>query len=623
MQAVENAPNGKHLFIVPTGVGKTELITRHVVKNEHTKFVILTTNHERCDELRDRLEDARDDAMIRYETWEDFPTMEEQRESNLFRSWAVWRGRLRLCERPEDVKRVQGAHLNVAENLCATCPMYDACGYITQVQSTWRHNWIAPVSMVTNNVRILNEADTIIIDEGVVDQLIGGRHFDLSELRVPRGGARLMELSLKAEGHLVRDQDALTTDELEEALELERSLHPAVHADGKMTPEEIEKSTNMDGFHPNLVSLWRAMAAGPNAVHVYQRTEDVDGQTVVRDICRTAYRKSAQIKDKNVLVFDATPNETALRAHFPDVEVQQFEAKVQNVHVTQVIDSRGNKGEFLNTVPQPEDGKKSSSWKTLEKKKRDKRDKLIAWLKVQPGKSVVICKKELRTHLEAYGLKNVAFGHHGAIEGQDVWDFEGEMVKGAEIDNLMIIGRNLPPPWEAEHIARQHHCDDPEEILVCKSKDGRMPWYDDDYKEIVTGTAGIVPVHADPRVNAVIQNIWKHGLEQAFGRGRGARREKRLRVFIFHNMPVDVTVHSGIIKPQLNVTVGDVALLSPKEVERVFGYSGRFIREHKIEPTHKYWTTDGQTKAFLASVAVDVDAEDQLRRIGAIRVAPR
>lgn len=619
-KAVASAHDGKHLFVVPTGVGKTELITRHVAENPHKQFVILTTNHERCDELRDRLEDARLEAL-EYYTWETFPSMDEQRDSSLFRSWQVWRGRLRLCERPEDVERVQRAHLNVAEHLCVSCPFYNACGYTTQVQNTWRHNWIAPVSMITNNVRILNEADTVIIDEGVVDQLIGGRHFDLSELRYKRGGKRLMDLSERAHHHLVYGGDALSEDDLEEALVLERDLHPAVCADGSMTSEEIAKSTKMDGYHPNLVSLWRALVAGPNAVHVYQLSEEVDGQDVVRDMCRTAFKRSARIKEKNVLIFDATPNDIAVQAHFSGIEIHRFEARVQNVHVRQVINNSGVKSEFLNTWREPDEGEDKTAWLKQEEKKKAKRDRLVAWLNVQPGRTVLICKKALREHLEAYDLPNVAFGHHGAIEGQDVWAFGDEMVKGAEIDNLVIIGRSLPPPWEVEAIARQHHCDDEDPIVECQGKVGRMPWYEDDYKVIAGDVAGILPVHPDARANAVLENIWKHGLEQAFGRGRGARRERRLRVLVMHNMPIDVEVHECVKMGRLSATVGDVTLLSPKEIERVFGYSGRYIREERIEPTHKYWTAEGQTKAYLASVTPEIDAEECLKMLGALRVA--
>lgn len=633
LAAIVNAITaGQHLFRVSTGTGKTDLVAHYAARNPHKKVVILTTNHERCAELRKRLERAREIEMCKIEQF-DWPSMEEQRESNLFKPWDVWEGRLHddACLRPEAVKAVQRAHLSPHKHLCGygediQCPMMGTCRHSSKMLSQWAYNWIAPVAMVGAKSQIIKDADVLIIDEGVVGYLIGEHHFDLSQLLTPRGD-RLDDLSRRAYLGLLQGERPLTAADVSEALDLERGRHPSVHADGLMTDEEVIKATDMTGYFPKLVSLWRAMLAefdgAQNAVHTYERQEEVDGDLVTRFMCRTAWRKSVDLKSDALMIFDATPNEIALTAHFPDIAVHRFDAKVQNCHVVQVVNNKGVKAEYLNVIPKPADDSKADekdAWTKFEKRKATKRAGLAKWLKALPGRTVVICKKEMRGLMESeHRLPNVAWGHLGGIEGQDVWEIAGVDVKGAEIDNLVLIGRNLPQPYVLEAIARQHHFDE-QKIRVIEKPEKGFAWYHDEYKEIMPGVAGVRPVHPDPRVNAVAESIWKHTLEQAFGRGRGTRRDKRLRVFICHNMPLDVTVHEAVTATELSARCGDVTLLSPKEVERVFGYSGRGVEDLGVEVTHRYRVKPGreQPKPYRCRVAEGTDVDAAMKAIGAV-----
>lgn len=48
-------------------------------------------------------------------------------------------------------------------------------------------------------------------------------------------------------------------------------------------------------------------------------------------------------------------------------------------------------------------------------------------------------------------FERVAFAHHGAVEGMDVWDFpDGARLNGVEVDNLVVLGRNAPQPYIVE-----------------------------------------------------------------------------------------------------------------------------------------------------------------------------
>ena len=61
-------------------------------------------------------------------------------------------------------------------------------------------------------------------------------------------------------------------------------------------------------------------------------------------------------------------------------------------------------------------------------------------------------------------------------------------------------------------------------------------------------------------------------------------------------MPLDVTVHEAVSEAELDARVGDVTLLSPKEIERVFGISGRWTAF--IEPGSPW--ENGYVESFNA-----------------------
>ena len=78
-------------------------------------------------------------------------------------------------------------------------------------------------------------------------------------------------------------------------------------------------------------------------------------------------------------------------------------------------------------------------------------------------------------------------------------------------------------------------------------------------------------------------------------------------------------MHEALTQQQLNARVGDVLLLSPKEVERLIGYSGEFARRIRKEPNVRYWVREDQMKPFSAWVRPGADVDASMRSIGALR----
>jgi hypothetical protein len=615
---------GFYLNKVSLGTGKTQQIADKATRDRRG-VVVLGPSIERCHELAERL-NAADERRREEEPveWEDYDPADERGKP-----WTVWLGRQQpgMCERAELAESYQSLGKSVHSDLCGhgeekKCPHFATCPHAAQYDYMHRVRWVLPSQSLTHERRIGNEAEVVLIDEGVVDSLIGSTSFPLSRLLEPRE-PRLNALSLKVHTALAHGDTermsardfGLTRDEIEEALALELSLKPDVIVSPDMADEAIRKRIEdaQGCWHPPLFAFWRCLLAEydlardhVNAIHKYFARDVAEWRVKVGWRVQPRFLREGQ----SVVLFDATPNETALLAHFPTLETFEFQARNENVHVAQVLDVAGRRNQFI--------GEKSEK---DEERARNARERLAQWLRAQPGYTVAIVKKEVRRLLEEeHAFERVSFGHFGAVQGQDVWQFpDGTVLKGAEIDNLALFGRMTPPAWEPENIAMAHHWDGPKIKRQEVPQDGGIPWYDQVPRAVADGYAGVVLRHPDERVDAVLRNIYHSALLQAFGRGRATRRDKPLRVFLGQNVAIEVEVHEALTQSQLSARVGDVLLLSPKEVERLIGYCGDFARRIRKEPNVRYWVREGQTQPFSAWVRPGADVDASMRSIGALR----
>lgn len=615
---------GTYLFKVPLGAGKTQQIVERATR-ESRNAVIMSPSIERCEELQERL-NAQEEKRRYFDRtgWEDFDA-----ESEIGLPWMVWRGRQQpgMCARAEVAEAVHKAGGSVHKDLCGhgqdiKCPHFSKCPHASQYEAFGHVRWLVPSNTIVLDRRIGNEAEVVFIDEGVTNHLAGGTSFKLSTLLEPRQ-PRLDELSKRAHAALV-DGDTetmsprdfgLTRAEIAEALDLELSLKPVVMVSPAMDDDTImqEVSRASGRWHPPLYAFWKQLLAEydldrdyVNSIHKY----------FARDLKEWKVRVGWQVEadflnDQQVVAFfDATPNEMALRAHFPDLETIEFNAPNRNVHVAQVLNMSGRKNQFL---------ARDERQKELDRAYRN-REGLAKWLNGQPGYTVCILPKDVREFIEAeHEFPHVAFGHYGAVQGQDEWTFgNGVTMKGAEVDCLAQFGRSAPPTWDVEAIAMGHFWRGEKLVRVPVPESG-IPWYDQREKAIAGGYAGYVLRHPDERVDSVARDIWHSSQLQAFGRGRATRRDKPLRVFIGHFLALDVEVAEALDERELMARHGDVLLLSPHEVERVFGYSGRFAEKIGRAANVKYWVREGQTQPYRAWVREGVDRDAAMAEIGALR----
>jgi len=607
---------GTHLFRASLGMGKTEAAVVAAV-NEGMRgrpAIMVTPSHERGSELCDRLNGELDKQIEEYTDREgQFALPGES-----MRGWVSWRGRAQpgMCERVAAVEAAQKAGVSVHDSLCGfsqekKCPHFSTCPYAEQVEGFFAHNWVVPHAMLEQSSRISSDAATIMIDESFVGNLGGHVQIDLAELE--GRDSTLSDiydmLAKRAKQPEVNEITPIDKDRLEEALAIELESRTVPEIDTDWEDDDIvgicEEATEM--YRSRVVSLLRGLIeehdGGRNHVYCYKAKE---GPRAL-----VAYRKKMQfIKDDHaVIMFDATPNEIVLRKFFPDLQVEDFVAPNQNLTVIQVGDRTGQVGEFIakNTKP-----------KEVERAKRN-RARLADWAHAQPGKGVLIVKKEVEGLLDEQQDMKIPMAHYHALEGRDVWDFGDDVVKGADLDWCAIVQRSCPLAFVPEKAAMAYFCDDEEPIKRQPWNNG-MPWYNVHNVELADGVGGVRYVHPDERVDSCLQGILNASQVQAIGRMRGTRRDGRGIVYIMHNIALDVEVTTVVRSAMLNAMVGGVALYGAQEIERVFGYSGRWIEKvAKPEANIRYWTKDGQRRPCRAWAVAGGDVGAVMDSIGAVR----
>jgi hypothetical protein len=150
---------GVFLNKVTLGVGKTHEIVEAVTSRD-IKALILAPNHERCAELVSRLEDARERRL--WEAYDGVEQFDQIEDRWLEGRWASWHGRSAegMCSRLDAVNAAFSAGVSVHKHICGfptgedggvekRCPHFSTCAYADQVMHFWRHNWVAPVAMIS------------------------------------------------------------------------------------------------------------------------------------------------------------------------------------------------------------------------------------------------------------------------------------------------------------------------------------------------------------------------------------------------------------------------------------------------------------------------------------------
>lgn len=205
-------------------------------------------------------------------------------------------------------------------------------------------------------------------------------------------------------------------------------------------------------------------------------------------------------------------------------------AAERNAHVIQCVSSRCATTSLL-----PERNTDPTSKKMAKRRLRDvqtfinhlaaeHRSVLVIGPQALTG---AIGKKKKKLHAPA----NVEFAHFNAVRGVDRWK---------DIEAVVVIGRNEPPAQAVEDIARCVFSRSPVPLDLT----GTWTTEHRGYRLASGEQLGTdVVVHADHRVQAVLEQLRERESEQALDRLRLIHAPQPKFVYLLSNLPLDVTVH--------------------------------------------------------------------------------
>jgi hypothetical protein len=276
----------------------------------------------------------------------------------------------------------------------------------------------------------------------------------------------------------------------------------------------------------------------------------------LQDRLELHHRAAFKLPAVPTLVIDADLDPTITGKVLPLDRLTPIPAKLQ-AEVVQVVDTACSKRKLAGwgEAP-PEELRRAEA-------RRAQVQALAAREAAQGHRVLVVTTKAVAEALTP--PENGAVIHFGALRGLDHFK---------HFDSVIIAGREQPPPADMENQARSWFGDDPEPLTLPGTYERRKGTI-----RLADGSGVEVSVwqHADPRVQALLEQTREREIEQAVGRLRLVWRTKPARVFLLSNTPTRLTVDRlttwDALMPgrleQAVVRLGGVLLLSASELARL------------------------------------------------------
>lgn len=222
-----------------------------------------------------------------------------------------------------------------------------------------------------------------------------------------------------------------------------------------------------------------------------------------------------------MLLLDASLDGRLARRFLPRLEVETIAAR-RHAEVVQVGDTACSRNRLL-SFEGAAAAERARAANRLEDVRR------LAGVEAAAGRRVLLVTYKAAE--ERLGpVPGVDVAHFGALRGLDRY---------RDHDVIIVAGREQPPPSAVEDLARSLFGDDGEPLELpgayttairgCRMRDG-------------TRRGVEVAVHADPRCQAILEQVRERETEQAVDRLRLVHRERPARVFLLSNVVVDLTV---------------------------------------------------------------------------------
>ena len=267
-----------------------------------------------------------------------------------------------------------------------------------------------------------------------------------------------------------------------------------------------------------------------------------------------------------------------------------------NAEVTQITDTACSKRKLLGDADNP------ASLAAAAVRRREIID--LARHRAAQGRRVLIgtykpVAELLRQQLADQPCPMIEIASFGAIRGLDEWK---------EFETVIVAGREQPPPAQIENMARCIFGADPEPLLLtgCYVQQSRGYLMKDGSRTAIT-----VWVHPDLRVQAVLEQVREHEIEQMACRLRVVHRDRPAEVLLLTNLPTALPVDRLVTWNEL----------TPSKLEQaIVAGQGVLPRSHaelaRAHPT--LWATAKEVERWWARKGPHVPIESYYWYVGTL-----
>lgn len=480
-----------------------------------------------------------------------------------------------LCRKHGEARIVARAGLPVSTTLCrrgteageTRCPFFDGCAYLAQFRTSEPALRVAAHEYLFVPMPAgLPDPGLVVVDEAFA--LRGARHagFGIDRLTAPRAGmkpeheAELHDIARAVRDRLERGEDprgaAADADTFARMAQLETQVEEEDLVWPSMRWEEQRRrlARVRQSERHKLAAFWRALGRacgrpGPPR-QVELRRDEPTGDGERRDRIHVWWRAALRVPDVPVLLLDASLDGRLARRFLPRLEVETIAAR-RNAEVVQVLDTACSRNRLL-SFEGAAAAERARAANRLEDVRR------LVEVEAAAGRRVLLVTYKAAE--ERLGpIPGVDVAHFGALRGLDRYK---------DHDTVVVAGREQPPPSAVEDLARSLFGDDGEPLDL----PGGYTVATRGYRRRGGTRRGVeVSVHADPRCQAILEQVRERETEQAVDRLRLVHRERPARVVLLSNLVVDLTVDRlvawrGLVPDRLTVAaarLGGVLPLAP------------------------------------------------------------
>ncbi len=470
-----------------------------------------------------------------------------------------------LCQKHEEAAILARAGLPIGSLLCRQryddgteqlCEYFRGCAYVDQ----FRAQPFDPLKLLIGRptVRIMSHAylflprvkqlvapdppppnpELAIIDESFWSAGVRQTSFGADRLTAvrPAGLPVEVEADLHELSHLARTafergqdpRDALSLEEIKRARDNEATLvfKLAPISPGMRHTRQRERLAELrSSGAARLWRFWRvlheaAQQGGPLLQIVFRRDVPTPGGEL-QDRIDVYWRATWRLPNVPVILLDASLEPLIARKFLPRLRVERIAAR-RNAEIVQVRDTACSMNRLLSyeaagASDQARAGRRLTEVRT------------VAEAEASSGRKVALITYK-RAAERLGSVRGVDVLHLGGLRGLDLLK---------DHDSIVVAGRLQPGPEAVEASARSLFGDDAEPLNLpgryiverrgYRCRDGRHRGVD-------------VQVHADARVQAILEQSREREVEQAVDRLRLIHRGQPARVILMTNLPVDLTV---------------------------------------------------------------------------------